>query len=67
MGHVDGLFVVGQGELEEGVGDDGGGGGVTEPEQGVVREHGPQVEQGPDHHRLVSQTRECSDLLEQSS
>ena len=35
MGHVDGLFGVGQGELEEGDGDDGG--GVTEPEQGVSR------------------------------
>ena len=67
MGHADGLFGVGQGELEEGDGDDGRGGGVTEPEQGVVREHGPQVEQGLDHNRLVSQTRECSHLLEQSS
>ena len=65
MRHADGVVGVGQGELEEGDGDDGG--GVTEPEQGVVREHGPQVEQGPDHDRLVSQTRECSDLLEQSS
>ena len=53
VGNADAVAAVGQGVLQEGVGDDGG--GVREPEQGVIREDGPKPEERAVEQGLVGQ------------
>ena len=52
MRDADAVVGVGQAELEEGVGDDGG--GVGEAEEGVVGEAGGQAKQGTHEQGLVA-------------
>ena len=56
MRDTDGVAGVGEGELEELVGD--GRAGVAEPEEGVVGEDGGDVEEAGHEQRLVGEGRE---------